>query len=275
MLEMREIIGRFFSTFSIVSRIPVRHTFAFDLSRFDFYFPVVGIFPAALVALVLRGAMFCTGSPLVAVVLALAAQYLAFNLFHFDGLVDTADAFLGAFDREKRRAILKDSRIGVYGLFAGIAVLALKAALLYALFPYLFLYPAALFAYPISARFSSALVPTISPPASPEGLGALVKNSRISYCIAGLIAGLILWNLAVWAAAAAAAAFGGNIRASFAFPAVTLFALPLAAPLVSVFFAQLYRRHLGGYTGDTMGAAVEIGEALHLLLALVVLTLAR
>jgi adenosylcobinamide-GDP ribazoletransferase len=48
--------------------------------------------------------------------------------------------------------------------------------------------------------------------------------------------------------------------------------LPLVSGLLSgCFFARLYRKHLDGYTGDALGAALETGELLHLLGALVLL----
>ena len=40
--------------------------------------------------------------------------------------------------------------------------------------------------------------------------------------------------------------------------------LPLFSVLGALGIARLYRKHLGGYTGDALGAAVELGELLHL-----------
>ncbi|MDR2796995.1 MAG: adenosylcobinamide-GDP ribazoletransferase [Treponema sp.] len=262
------MVNRFLSTLSLVSRFPIKRggKAPFDISRVDFYLPITGIVPAVLGVLVLGGGYFLTESPLLTVILTLIGQYLGFNLFHLDGLMDTADAFLGAFDREKRFMVLKDSRIGVYGFFAGIAVLSLKAGLLYTLFPYLIPFPAPLLAYPISGRFSAALIPGLTGPAKPGGLGALVKDARLYRVMAGLLMGLLLWTALVW---------GMSVLFAIGEPRYglsgMLFAVPLASPLVSVFFARLYRKHLGGYTGDALGAAVEVAEILHLALSLVVL----
>ncbi|MDR1986224.1 MAG: adenosylcobinamide-GDP ribazoletransferase [Treponema sp.] len=262
------MFNRFLSTLSLVSRFPIkrRSTQQFDGSRMDFYLPITGIVPALLGVVLLGGGYLLTESPLLTVIFTLTGQYLGFNLFHLDGLMDTADAFLGSFDREKRIMVLKDSRIGVYGFFAGIAVLSLKAGLLYTLFPWLVRFPGPLLAYPISGRFSAALIPGLTGSAKPGGLGALVKDARPYRVIAGLLTGLLLWTALVW-----------GMSALFAVDEPRcglwgiLLAVPSVSPLASVFFARLYRKHLGGYTGDALGAAVELAEILHLTLCLLIL----
>lgn len=262
------MVNRFLSTLSLVSRFPIkRGKEKFDLSRADFYLPIVGIVPASVSLLTLGVGYLLTGSPLLAVVLGLIVQYLGFNLFHLDGLMDTADAFLDAFDREKRFMVLKDSRIGVYGFFAGLAVLSLKAGLLFTLFPWLVYFPAPLLAYPISGRFSAALIPCLTAPAKPGGLGALVKDLRPYRVLAGLLTGLLLWTALVW---------GISVFFALGDPRYGLSGLLLAvslgsSPLVSVFLARLYQKHLGGYTGDALGAAVELAELLYLALSLMIL----
>ncbi|MDR2398703.1 MAG: adenosylcobinamide-GDP ribazoletransferase [Spirochaetaceae bacterium] len=262
------MFNRFRSTLSLVSRFPIkRGKEHFDLSRADFYLPITGVFPALGGMAVLGAGSLFTGSPVLAVILALIAQYLAFNLFHLDGLMDTADAFLGSFDREKRFAVLKDSRIGVYGFFAGVAVLSLKAGLLYALFPYLVYFPAPLLAYPISGRFSAALIPGLTTPAKPGGLGAMVKESRPLRAFLGLLMSLVLWMALVWGISALFILEDHR----YALSGILLGVSVGASPLVSVFLARLYRKHLGGYTGDALGAAVELAEILHLTMALVIL----
>jgi adenosylcobinamide-GDP ribazoletransferase len=273
------ILDRFLSTLSLVCRIPLKIRFRFDPSRTDFYLPLTGLIPALLGFLVFWGSAPLTESPLLRIILTLLVQYLAFNLFHLDGLADTADAFLGNLPREKRLAVLKDSRIGVYGLFAALADLSLKAALLSALFPLFSRFPGCLFAYPLTGRFSAALIPCMTPPAQPGGLGALVRDARPSRCLGGILAGLLLW-LALVAGLIKAASLAAPSQFSPPFAAASLSALPLLALLLTLplaagalnalFFARLYRRSLGGYTGDALGAAVETGELVHLAVVMVV-----
>jgi adenosylcobinamide-GDP ribazoletransferase len=248
---------RFLSTLSLVCRLPLPARFAFDLSRADFYLPLIGLFPAILGLAAFYGAHFLFHSITVATLTALAAQYLGFNLFHLDGLVDTADAFLGDFDREKRFAILKDSRIGVYGLFAGVTLLALKGALLTSLLAgrgpgVLLLFGA----YPITGRWAAALIPSLTGPAKPEGLGALLAASKIRRAVAGLGFSLVL--------------YAPLMAAGSPSPVFALLGLaPVLSGVPTAFgVARLYKTRLGGYTGDALGAAVELGELAHLAAAL-------
>jgi adenosylcobinamide-GDP ribazoletransferase len=194
--------------------------------------------------------------------------------------MDTADAFLGSAEKEKRRAILKDSRIGVYGFFAGFAVLALKTAILCALAPPIFRYPAVLLAYPLCGRFAASLVPCMAKPANPGGLGALTGDAKPVRCVLGVITGLLLWLLLVWGLLNLAALLipsmhitGGFLGESFVSPIIILSMSLLIAPLTALFYARLYEKSLGGYTGDALGAAVETAEIIYLIAASVIVGL--
>jgi adenosylcobinamide-GDP ribazoletransferase len=274
---------RFLSVFSLISRIPVKVKFNFDPSRMDFFLPVTGIIPALLVFITCAVLSFAGNafirSPLIAAVLIIIVQYFCFNLFHLDGLMDTADAFLGTLGREKRLDILKDSRIGVYGFFAGFAVLGLKAALLSGLYPVIPAFPAALLLYPLTGRFCAALVPCMAPPAGAGGLGALLKDSRPGRCVGGMISAAALWFFITWGAANLTACIPGsgfsvNVLGTAPVPTAVIagLSLGLIAPGAAFFYARLYRRGIGGYTGDALGAAVETAELLHLAAAVIVIS---
>ena len=231
---------------------------------------MVGVFPACFALIFVHAASWCGlagDGRLIIMLIIIAVQYFCFNLFHLDGLCDTADAFLGAFDKEKRLAILKDSRIGVYGFFAGICALSFKAAFFWTVFPRITENP--LFAaWPLFGRFSAALIPCLSPPLRADGLGALAKNSRVYRCVLGLLTALAVY-LAVGAGAVAVSARTATVASAkvsapfWAAPLpllITAAAQTAAAFFVAVFFARLYRKRLGGYTGDTLGAAIETAE---------------
>jgi adenosylcobinamide-GDP ribazoletransferase len=285
-----KIIDRFLSAFSLVSRIPVKVKFNFDPSRLDFYLPLTGVVPALLVFITCVILSFAGNLPvrypLIAAVLILIVQYFCFNLFHLDGLMDTADAFLGTVHREKRLDILKDSRVGVYGFFAGFAVLFLKAALLAALAPFIPGFPAvipalpaAVLFYPLTGRFGAALLPCMAEPARAGGLGVLLKGSKPGRCILGLAAAMALWFFIAWGIANLTAfipglSFSTALTGTAPLPAAALlagFSVIVIAPGTAFFYARLYRRGIGGYTGDALGAAVETAELLHLAAAWIVL----
>jgi adenosylcobinamide-GDP ribazoletransferase len=272
------MLDRFLSTLSLVSRIPVKLRFTFDPSRMDFYLPVTGICPALAGLLAFGGLSFLWEEPLITAIGVIIVQYLCFNLFHLDGLMDTADAFLGTGDREKRMSILKDSRIGVYGFFAGFACLALKAAFLSALYPSIFRFPALLLAYPLCGRFAASLIPCMTGPANPGGLGALLKDAKPFRSALGFLISIAVWVLLVRGLLylalliMPASGYAGFSEGLYFWVRWDIFStiflgvsLLFTGPLCALFYARLYRKSLGGYTGDALGAAVETAEILYLM----------
>ena len=254
---MSSPLDPFLSVLSLTCRVRVPAPSEPDYGSADFYLPLIGI-PAGLAALGGwgLGTLLFPGSWLPALS-ALAAQYLAFNLFHLDGLADSADAGLTLAGPERRLEILKDPRVGVHGLFAAFLVLAARAAALAALGgrPGL---PAVLLAAPVAGRFAAVLVPLAAKPARSEGLGSLMRDFRPPAAAAGLLAGLAPAFLAVLAGLPDE----GSVLAGILGTGTGALAAGLAAGLGTAFF---YRRRFGGFTGDALGAAVELGELTFLL----------
>jgi adenosylcobinamide-GDP ribazoletransferase len=241
--------NRFLTVFTLISRIPVRARFEADFSRADLWIPALSPLVSAAAAIGAALGLYALGSSALAAFAALAIQYLCFNLFHLDGLLDSADALLPHASQERRLEILKDSRIGSFALFAGVLVLGSKLVAMGLLFdsgplPGL----AAILAWPLAGRFACALVPLLSQPAKEGGLGALMRGFSAARVILGFAIGalplaalaLILGNIAIFVAAAAS----------------TIVAGPLSAALL----ARLYAKRVGGFTGDALGVAVELGE---------------
>jgi adenosylcobinamide-GDP ribazoletransferase len=279
------LIDRFLSTFSLITRIPVKVKFKFDSSQIDFYLPITGIIPALFIFIAYLIFSFAGNLPLnhpwISAILLIIIQYLCFNLFHLDGLMDTADAFLGTVNREKRLEILKDSRIGVYGFFAGFMDLVIKIALLSTLLPLTREYAALIPACAIAGRYSAALIPSMAPPAGPGGLGALAKDSKALRTIAGAVIAFLVWPLAAWGLVKLAALIPGGVYNQLILDTkflhayishggiLALLSLAVIGPLTALFYARLYRKGIGGYTGDALGTAVETGEMLYLAAAFI------
>ena len=89
-------------------------------------FPLVGALIGALGALVLFLLHAMGASAHLAAFLATLAILLITGALHEDGLADFADA-LGGRDRQRRLAIMRDSRIGAFGVLALIMAVALPA----------------------------------------------------------------------------------------------------------------------------------------------------
>ncbi|MDX1787555.1 MAG: adenosylcobinamide-GDP ribazoletransferase [Psychrobacter sp.] len=93
------------------------------------HFPAVGL----LVGLLCAG-VFWLGSilftPLVAAVISTAFGIKLTGAFHEDGLADSCDGLGGGLTRERTLEIMKDSRLGTYGVLGLVSALLIKISLL-------------------------------------------------------------------------------------------------------------------------------------------------
>ena len=140
-----------------------------ELAGFVPWFPAVGAGVGLAVAAVYVGAGQLL-PPLPAASLAVVAGICLTGAFHEDGLGDTADAFAGGHDRDSTVRILKDPRLGTFGVLAVAASLLLRAGAVAAMTP-----AAALAALPAAhalSRAAAVATMTVVPPAAATGLGA-------------------------------------------------------------------------------------------------------
>lgn len=161
-----------------------------------------------------------------------------------DGLADTADGLCGGHDRERRLAIMKDSRIGVFGGTALALSLVVRAALLGALVADGAL-PAFAGTVAAAAVGKGGLLALWSrlPPARPDGLSAAAGRPAARAAAIGLALAGILSIVALAAAG----------------PAGWVAGLCLAAAAVAL-LGHAARRTVGGQTGDILGAAGLVAE---------------
>lgn len=213
------------------------------LSRATWAFPLVGLAVGLGGALALWGAALTGLPPLVSALAALAVTVALTGALHEDGLSDVADGFGGGRSRERRLEIMRDSRVGSYGVLALLFSLGLRAAALADLLEAGG--PSAAGAALIAAMgLSRAAIPlamVLLPPARSDGLGASAGTPGASRL-----------TLALALAAAAAAVL---LPAAMLAP---LFALALVAVLL---MTGLARRHIGGHTGDVLGAVEQVTQA--------------
>ena len=241
---------------SFLTRVPVPGAGvreARELASSVPWFPVVGAGVGLAEAGVYAGARLLLLPPLVAAALAVVAGIGLTGAFHEDGLGDTADAFAGGTDRDSTVRILKDPRLGTFGVLAVAASLLLRVAALAALAPAAAV--AALTAAHALSRAVAVATMTALPAAADTGLGAsYVRALSRPRALAGAAAGLgvavaLLGVAALWAAAAAG----------------------LAAALLG----RLAVRRLGGVSGDVLGAVQQVGEVLVLLAAVAAVSTGR
>ena len=218
------------------------------LARAAWAFPVVGI----LIGLI-GGIAFAIGDRLglpinAMALLAVAVTVLMTGGLHEDGLADTMDGLGGGGHREQALAIMRDSRTGAFGVLALVFSVGLRVAALAAL-PDVRIAVSALVAAHAASR---GLLPTLMlwlDPARSDGLAAEAGRPTPPGATAAALIALLV--------ALVALGIGRGILAM------------LLAGVAMMAMAFLARRRIGGYTGDVLGAAQQVGEIVMLLAACV------
>jgi adenosylcobinamide-GDP ribazoletransferase len=213
------------------------------LARSMGVFPLVGVVVGGIGGAIYAIAHFFMPAS-AASLLAIGAVALVTGALHEDGLADTADGFGGGEDRADKLAIMRDSRIGTFGMVALSLSLGLRAVALAEIGGSLAVVGALVAAHALS-RAAIPLAMQALTPARRDGLGALAgqpsaAQTGIAITLALVVAALVLPPGAALAALAGATA------------GVTLIVL-------------LAQEQIGGFTGDVLGAVEQAAETLALL----------
>src|SRR5215208_4026675 len=208
-----------------------------DVARATPFFPLVGVGVGALTGGV-AVALHPHVSALVAAGLAVAAATLVTGALHVDALADTADA--GGHPRERALEIMRDPRIGSFGAAAVALDLVVKVTVIAQLLEQ----GGAVGALVAAGAVSRA----VSPP-----LAALLPYPRVGGGPGSVLTGRVRMGAVLAPLVAAAIALALGRPATIA-----------AAAAVAVVLGVVYRRWLGGATGDCLGAATEVAETLAL-----------
>ena len=238
----------FWAMLSFISRLPVPARWSQGLdfehySRGIVMFPLIGVVLGGVTGLVFMALQTWCGIPLAALFAVLTLALLTGG-FHLDGLADTCDGIFSARRRERMLEIMRDSRLGTHGGLALIFVLLAKVLSELALrgTPML----AALAAACVAGRGTAVLLMYRHRYAREEGLGNVFigkvtgRQTCVTLGLAAILAAVLLPGMRGVAA--------------------------LVVTMVAIFIlGQLLKRTLGGQTGDTLGAAIELGELIFLL----------
>jgi adenosylcobinamide-GDP ribazoletransferase len=160
---------------------------------------------------------------------------------HLDGVADVCDALFSGRDKEGRRLILKDPRVGTFGVLGVLFTLGMKGVSVFGLhgsFPFLFT--------PVLGRTVALLFGAFFPPSSPQGLGGEFVGKVGKGFFLFWLAVLLFWGLEV-----------GGISALLK----TLLTFGIMFTL-----GKKLSHSFGGLSGDMVGAGIEWGEALFLFL---------
>lgn len=226
-----------------------------ELARSVVYFPFVGFLLGIIQVYADRILLVLFPDSVSNVFLILIAVVLT-RALHLDGLADTFDGVMGGMDPKARLAIMKDSRIGTAGVLAVALLILAKYACLNSLFND---YKAgALLTAPVFGRWSQILMMFKANYGREQGMGkAFVGHLRSGGLLA---ASTVSVGISAWV-------IMDGVRTVY-----LALLIPLAVAIFTLFWRWFIVRKFGGVTGDAVGAASEMTEALTLLLFVVILT---
>lgn len=216
------------------------------LARAAVTFPIVGAVVGGLAGLVLWGSHSIGMPPILSAGLGVGTMILLTGALHEDGLADTADGLGLARDPARALDIMRDSRIGTFGVLALLFSVGLRWAAVALLIETSVLL--GVFAVAASAALSRAYLPTMMaalPPARDDGLGHSAGVADKFQAIIALVLGI----------AVVGALFDRHV----------VVAVIISSAVVILLFSAFVRSRLGGQTGDILGAAQQLSEMAALL----------
>lgn len=254
---MKKQLRILFTAFMFLTRLPMPRSTDHSpeyLERSVAYFPLVGWVVGAISALT-----FLVFNKYISEDIAIAASIIAGILttgaFHEDGFADVCDAFGGGWTKEKILLIMKDSRLGTYGVIGLVAILASKFLLLQELpkftpdptqpttnifYNYRYFIFILLAAHAISRLMPVLIMQFYEYVTDPDGSKSKPVATRKP--------GLLLLVAALFA-------FIPFLFLSWHF-------LLAIVPVVLIAFnlASYFKKWIGGYTGDCLGAIQQVSE---------------
>ncbi|HZK58103.1 MAG TPA: adenosylcobinamide-GDP ribazoletransferase [Clostridia bacterium] len=236
-----KMIKGFILSLQFLTGLPINYSIGFNdtnIRNSIFFFPLVGAIIGGI-----GGSVYLLISPLnieIATILTLLVLIILTGGLHIDGLSDTFDGFLSNRDKENTLEIMKDSRVGAYGVLSIVLLLLFKYILMKNIKPL----PMALILSLSNSRLTAGYVISYKKTAKSQGLGDLFSksNPRKRMMVSGGIYLIILLILS------------------------KIYILPLIASFVSgEILSHIAYKKINGLTGDVYGAIIEISECISLL----------
>lgn len=236
-----KMIKGFILSLQFLTRIPININIEFsdkNIASSIFFYPLVGAIIGGIAGLTYQ--LFLPLGIEFSAFFALLMVIILTGGLHLDGLADTLDGFLSSRDRDRTLEIMKDSRIGAFGVIGLILILLLK----YITFLKFLYGPMALTLSLANSRLTVIVIMATKRIARPGGLGEMNhRNCKKTY----VIASAFLYCLVVIL-----------INPIYLIPLLVSY---ITGELIS----QIAYKKIDGLTGDVYGAIIEIGESLSLL----------
>ena len=228
------------------TRIPTGQWFNYQpvyLQKSARYFPWVGLIVGLTAAATFYYLQLVVTSSL-AIVCSMLVTIILTGAFHEDGWADVCDAFGGGWTKEKILTIMKDSRLGTYGTIGLIAMLGIKFLLLQELVVYLTVNEVALLMLGAHAysRLMAVMMMQLLPYVADidASKSKPLANQRLQWyeVLIACIGGVGVW---------------------YFFEPIWWLALTLSV-LLLLYLAWYFKKWIGGYTGDCLGATQQVTE---------------
>ncbi|HEX8426025.1 adenosylcobinamide-GDP ribazoletransferase [Hymenobacter sp.] len=249
---MRRQVELFFTALMFYTRVPCPKWMGHSddkLNKSTIYFPVIGWLVGGAAAGV-YGVLHYVFPLEVALLLSMIVGIQLTGAFHEDGFADVCDGFGGGWTKLRILEIMKDSRLGTYGvtglgLMLTLKFLALKAVASAPGLPLWHVVPVLVVAHSLSRATALSFIYTHEYARENEDSKAKPVAKKMSAREFGI--GLLLGLLPLLAYAA-------WLRNGW----LLLVLLPLA--LVKWYLARYFQKWIGGYTGDCLGATQQVAE---------------
>lgn len=216
------------------------------------WIPFVGVVMGCILyALSFFGRLF--DPPVTALVLLSGYLYITGGL-HLDGLADSCDGMLSGRDRDRILEIMKDSRVGSFGVLAMLFFFSFYMVM----FQYI---PAeGLLLLPVIGKSAPLISASLSEYARPEGMGKLLADhvGKKEVCVALLLP--VVMAVVIPLVFSAPVRMDGSVGCVSGSGIVAYLMATAAAFLSVVGLTRTCRRILGGITGDTMGMVCEVSQ---------------
>lgn len=224
-----------------LTRIPVRLIKSNknqQLAEVVWAFPLVGVFVGGLASLAMLIGFEIGLQPMVCGLIAVATQALITGALHEDGLADVADGFGGGNKVANKLKIMRDSRIGTYGVLALIFSITFRAGLIAGMTSQAIAVLALMSAGAVSRAFVALAMNQLDV-VRPDGLSSQAGQPTVESTLVTLALGSAIAFLLLGA--------GGWVVLVLAFG-------------VAVLIGLLAKRQIGGQTGDVLGTVQQLTE---------------
>ncbi len=241
MTVLKAQLNLFFIALGFMTRIPVPSWVDFSqakLNQASRFFPAVGWVVGLICAFIFYLAQLIFPTE-ISVLISMALSLMLTGCFHEDGLTDSCDGLGGGWTSQQKLNIMKDSRIGTYGAASLWFVLTFKFSALSQLDNIML---ALLVAHPISRCVATIFIHVL--PYVTDSQKSKVKPLAESSDRTGLSISILIGISALLLVPNQALAI--------------LITLIIAGFILAIFF----RKQVGGFTGDLLGATQQICELL-------------